>query len=521
MKRSLLTSILILTITGLQAQNIAQPRLVVSLCIDQLRSDYMEDFSPLYGSQGFKRLAAEGKVYRQVRFSFDAHDRASAIAAIYTGTTPSVNGITGEQWMDATTMQVKHCVDDPSFMGNYTNESSAPTELLTSTLPDELKVATRGQGLVYSIAPFRDAAVLSAGHAANCAFWLNTNTGKWCSTTYYKDFPWWLNEFNEQRGTDSRIRSMVWTPVYPASNYHFLPEGRTDQFRHDLNSDRVNQFRELVTTPYINDEVNRLADELVQKNALGKDDVTDLLALTYFGGNYRHLSTQECAMELQDMYVRLDRSIGDLLAMLDKHVGLQNVMFVLSSTGCNEPEVTDLSLYNIPGGEFHLNRCSTLLNMYLMATYGQGQYVEGFYDQQIYLNHKLLESKQLDAAEIREKAAQFLIQFSGVAEVYTSDHLLLGTLTEREDRARNGFHRKHSGDLIIEVLPGWTIVDDQTNQKQVVNNSEVPSPFIVMAPNVKAETIATPVRAEYIAPTIANAIHIRAPNGCINPALAL
>ena len=40
------------------------------------------------------------------------------------------------------------------------------------------------------------------------------------------------------------------------------------------------------------------------------DDITDLLALTYYAGNYAHKSVQECAMEIQDTYVRLDRSIA-------------------------------------------------------------------------------------------------------------------------------------------------------------------------------------------------------------------
>ncbi len=521
MKRGLLTSILLLTITGLQAQNAARPRLVVSLCIDQLRTDYVEAFAPLYGSQGFKRLAAEGRVYSQVSFSFNTPDRASAVAAIYSGTTPSVNGITAAQWMDVEAGRVTSCVDDPDFMGNYTGESSSPQQLLVSTLPDELKVATRGQALVYSIAPMRDAAILSAGHAANCAFWLNQSTGKWCSTTFYKDFPWWLNRYNEQQGTDSRVRSMVWTPAFPASSYRFLSGTRTEAFRHDIDDDRLNAFRQLVTTPFINDEVNRLADELISKNAIGQDEATDFVALTYFGGNYGHRSTQQCAMEVQDMYVRLDRSIGDLLAMLDKYVGLEHTMLVLTSTGCTEPEVDDLSLYNIPGGEFHLNRCATLLNMYLMATYGEGQYVQSYYDRQIYLNHKLIEDKKLDMDVVRDKSAEFLAEFSGVGEVYDARRLLTSTSNERENRARNGYHRKRSGDLMIEVLPGWSIVDEQTGAKHTVNNSQVPSPFIIFAPGVKAETISTPVRAEYIAPTVAAAIHIRAPNGCTNQSLGL
>ena len=222
MRKELLATILVLTIGGWQVHEAsAQTRLVVSLTIDQLCSDYIDAYSPYYSSQGFKRLMREGKVYKRVQFSFDVKDRASAIAALNTGTTPSVNG------------RPRNCVDDIAFMGNNTIENTSANLLLTSTLSDELKIATNNQALVYAIAPFRDAAVLSAGHAANGAFWINPETGKWCSSTYYKEFPWWLNDFNLQKGPDRRVND----------------------------NDRVNRYRHLLTTPAVNDEVNRLTEE--------------------------------------------------------------------------------------------------------------------------------------------------------------------------------------------------------------------------------------------------------------------
>ena len=85
MKKGLITSILALTFGSLQAQPLPpSPKLVVTLTIDQLRTDYMEAFSSLYGEKGFKRLLREGKVFRQADYSFNVADRASAIAALNT-----------------------------------------------------------------------------------------------------------------------------------------------------------------------------------------------------------------------------------------------------------------------------------------------------------------------------------------------------------------------------------------------------------------------------------------------------
>ena len=104
-------------------------------------------------------------------------------------------------------------------------------------------------------------------------------------------------------------------------------------FKYKFDDDRNNKYRRFITSPFVNDEVNALAEEALNKSSIGMDDITDLLALTYYAGNYAHKSVQECAMEMQDTYVRLDRSIANLLELLDKKVGLQNVLLFVTSTG--------------------------------------------------------------------------------------------------------------------------------------------------------------------------------------------
>ena len=228
-----------------------------------------------------------------------------------------MNGIIAERWFDPKTLRPKNCVDDSAFMGNYTDQNTAPTQLLTSTFADELKIATKNAALVYAIAPFRDAAVLSAGHSGNGAFWLNHATGKWCGTTYYGEYPWWLSQYNEQQSPDFRIKEMEWNPLHPITSYTFLPEWRTIPFKYKFEIEKDNKFRRLITSPLINDEVNRVTEDLLDKSNIGKDEITDLLAVTYYAGNYNHRSTQECAMEMQDTYARLDRSIANLLDILE------------------------------------------------------------------------------------------------------------------------------------------------------------------------------------------------------------
>lgn len=514
--KGILTSILtVLTFTGLQAQVLtSSPKLLVTLTIDQLRTDYLEAFSSLYGEKGFKRLWKEGMVFRNADYKFSNIDRSSAVATLVTGATPSINGIIASKWMNVSTLRPVESIDDNAYMGYSTDENSSPNNLLASTISDELRIATRRKGLVYAIAPFRDAAVLSAGHAGNGAFWMNVYTGKWCSTTYYPEFPDWIVQYNYRQSISNRINDITWTPLFSMNRYTFLPEWRETPFKYHFADDRNNKYKKFVASPMVNDEVNSLAETVINATGMGKDEVPDILSLTYYAGNYDHRTTQDCAMEMQDTYAHLDRSLASLLDYIEKKIGLQNVLFCINSTGYADSEAADHDFYHIPGGEFHLNRCAALLNMFLMATYGEGQYVETYYDNQIYLNHKLIEKKQLNLNDIQDKASEFLMQFSGVNEAYSSHSLLVGARTPEMERIRNGYKRERSGDLIIEVLPGWTVVNDnRPSENKVMRNAYIATPLIFFGFNTKPTIIDEPVEMARVAPTLCQALRIRAPNG--------
>ncbi len=513
--KGLITSLItVLTFTGLNASDFSStPKLVIGLTIDQLRTDYLEAFSSLYGEKGFKRLLKEGRVYRNAEFSFSNVDKASSVGAIYSGTSPQFNGIVGERWIDRNSLYPVNCVEDKAYMGIYTDETTSAEQLLTSTIGDELKIATQDRAIIYSIAPYREAAILAAGHAANGAFWLNDNTGKWCGSTYYQEFPYWLTRYNDQQGLDFRITNYTWIPYHPVTDYKFLTsEWSSESFKYHFDDMRKDKFRKFKTSPYINDEINLLVTECLHNGRMGEDEIPDLLSLTYHAGNYDHKTALEGALELQDTYVRLDKSIENLLDIIDKKVGLSNTLIFITSTGYTETDSPDLNKYRIPGGEFYLNRCAALLNMYLMALYGEGQYVEAYHGLQLYLNHKLIEQKELRLPEILNKSADFLIQFSGVNDVYSAYRLLLGAWTPEINKIRNSYNRKRSGDLIIDILPGWSIMQDNSANNILVKKTYIPIPLIFMGGGIIPEKIHTPVSIDCIAPTLAYFMRIRAPN---------
>lgn len=515
MKHSFLTSLITALTTATacaQGISVSVPRLVVGITIDQLRSDYLDAFSPLYGEDGLKRLMREGVVYGNAQYASDGIDRASSAASIYTGTVPFNHGIVGEDWMERQTLRPIHCVDDYAIRGVNTQETASPQHLMVTTLGDELKVATNGRAIVLSVAPYREVAVLSAGHAADWVLWLDDHTGAWAGSTFYGQAPSWTKFLDSKSIADAGNR--VWRPsnsAVGAYNY-YLASSQSSSFSHRFTGDR--RFRSFKQSGLVNATITQTASFVINQSGMGNDDVTDLLSLNYYAGTYDGRAVDACATELQDTYVRLDRAIAELLNEVDKTVGLQNTLFFVTSSGYEQAEQSDYSKYRIPSGQLQINRCAALLNLYLSAIYGQGQYVESYYGNQLYLNHKLIEQKQLNLSKVLETCEDFLYQYSGVRDVYTSVRLMQGAWTPGISRIRNGYNPKCSGDILLQVNPGWTLVNEDVADRSYVRDSYFEFPIIFFGFSLKAAHQQTPVTVDCIAPTLAHFMRIRAPNAC-------
>ena len=151
--------------------------------------------------------------------------------------------------------------------------------------------------------------------------------------------------------------------------------------------------------------------------------------------------------------------------------------------------------------------------MFLGAIYGSDKYVEGCSRNQIYLNLQLLEQKRLNITEMLNRSQSFLLQCEGIRNVYTSERLLT-TAQGNEQIIRNGFSPETSGQLLVEIAPGWNLSNENTNENYQINSRATSFPVIIYGTGIKKETINTPVTIDRLAPTIAKSIHIRAPNAC-------
>lgn len=451
-----------LTSAEMQAFGLA-PRLVVNVTIDQLRTDYMEAFYPLYGQGGFRRLMQQGLVYEGGRYPFSPVDRSSATATLSSGATPYLNGIVGTQWLDRSTLRPVDCVSDDKY-------GYSPQRLLTSTLGDELKMSSNGSAIVFSFSSDKESAILSAGHAADGAFWMGDN-GAWTGTRYYANaLPSWLKAYNSQHPELGRVQAMA------------------------------------------NDNVVSVSLQAVTAEEMGRDEMPDLLYVNLSAARAKGKESESWQTCMESVYMQLDHTLASLISGVEQRVGKDKVLFVVTSTGYSDEARKNLEKYRVPTGTFYINRTASLLNIYLSAIYGQGRYVEQCYGNEMYLNHKLIEQKRISMNEILGRSQDFLIQNAGVADVYTSERLMAGNNDIL--KIRNGYNPTNCGDIIIEVAPGWKLLNEDTHQVIYSSAGFMPFPIIFLGGNKQHEVIKTPVTVDCVASTIAKAIRIRAPNAC-------
>jgi len=318
--------------------------------------------------------------------------------------------------------------------------------------------------------------IFSAGHSADGAFWYDKNTGTWMSSTYYtKTLPPWVNDFNAAKHSDSYLNN-PWILSRPASDYaDCVPDSNVfesgfngvNYFPYDLKKMSTGRGPDrdlslLRETPFGNTLTTDFAIKLIGEEKLGADDITDFLAVCYASTDYIGRRFGPSSYEMADAILRLDRDIEDLLKYLNDNIGKKNILvYFTSAHGIAEiPAILETS--RIPAGYFRQNQALQLLRSYLNAVYGEGDWVRGYVEKQIFLNRTLIEDAKIPIEEVQKKVARFLVQFTGVSSAYPysafeSNDFGNGNLK----KIINNYSPQRSGDVIITLNPGWVEKHDE------------------------------------------------------------
>jgi hypothetical protein len=507
-----------------------KPKLIVGIVIDQMRYDFIYRFWNKYGDGGFKKMVREGTLCKNASFNYLINETAVGYATISSGTLPSDHGIIANNWYMSLQDKVINCVEDARYKtvgGSAEAGRCSPSKMLVSTIGDELKLSNGLRSKVIGIALDNDAAILSAGHSADYAFWYDTGTGNWVTSNFYADsLPTWVNDFNKKEIARLYLQ-WVWEPVLPLDQYtESLPDLNMYEkgfngkcvFPYDLRKmslSRNNQVNyELIkSTPFGNSFTKDLAIAAIAGENLGKDEYTDILTVGFSANEYIARTFSVNSMEIEDAMIRLDKELEHFFTFIDDFVGSDNVLIYLTSDHGISYTSDFLNDQRIPSGEFNPNLALTLLGSYLRIIYGEGDWVKYYWSQNIYLNHELIEDARIPLDEFENRVAMFLLQFEGISNAITSYTLQTTSFQDGIFRKiQNGFNQKRSGDIIINLAPGWT----EKNNNSTVYSSSSPGdahvPLLWYGWKIGRTTITHPVSMTDIAPTLAFFLNISWPN---------
>jgi predicted AlkP superfamily pyrophosphatase or phosphodiesterase len=512
-----------------------KPKLVIGIIVEQLRYDQIERFRSRLGQNGIRRLLNEGTSYRNASFQYMLTQSAPGHATIATGAEPAWHGITSDSWFLPLRNELIYCTKDQNVSnsgGTLETGRHSPINLQASTFADELKMASGKKAKVFSVGLKENPAIFSAGHSADAAYWFDTATGSWMSSTWYIDsLPLWVNDFNAMRYPEAYLNGK-WELFRPLQDYYDCVRDTNvfeagfngkNYFPYDLgrisntgNRSSGHDLSLIRETPYGNTLTTTFAMKLIENEGLGKDDITDYLSICYAATDYIGHRFGPSSYEMADAIFRLDREIENLMKLLVDSLGKMNILvYLTSSHGISEiPGI--LGDNKIPAGYFNRDQALFLLKSYLKAMYGEGEWIKGYSERQIFLNRTLIEDSKIPLEDIQKKVARFIVQFSGVASAYPYSAFEVNDYGEGNlKRIINNFSPQRSGDVIITFYPGWV---EKVNDYVTNNNSpyECDShvPLIWYGWSVDRANISRKVNMTDIAPTLSSLLKVPFPNAC-------
>ena len=508
----------------------AQPKLIVGIVVDQMRYDYLTRFYDKYGEGGFKRMMNEGFNCKNNHFNYVPTYTAPGHTSVYTGTTPKYHGIIGNNWYDKEIKSSVYCAGDDSVASVGTSNKAgkmSPHRMKTTTFADENRLFTQLKGKTIGIALKDRGAILPAGHTANAAYWFHgADEGRWITSTFYMtELPKWVQKFNSSKAASSYLKE--WNTLYDISTYsesnvdNTAFEGGfngkdTPTFPYDLKvlKDKNGGFELLKATPYGNSLTTDFAIAALEGEALGKNEATDVLTVSYSSTDYVGHNFGVSSKEVQDTYLRLDQDLERLFKSLDDKVGKGNYTVFLTADHAAVEVPSYLQSLKIPAGYFKGTEFKDRLNAFMKTTYKAEDLIENFSNNQIFLNRGKISEMGLILQEVQQAIVDEIIGYEHIDKAYTGSAMTISTAVAGiEELIQNGYNQKRSGDVIYVYDPAVLSYSLTGSSHGTSFNYDTHVPLLFFGKGIKqGETVEKTVITD-IAPTMSALLGIGFPNG--------
>ncbi len=527
-KLFLFLSFLLVISFSLNAQS-PKPKLVVGLVVDQMRWDYLYRYSDLYGTGGFKRLLNQGFSNENTMIPYTPTYTAVGHTCVYTGSVPAITGIVGNYWFDKTLNRSVYCTEDSAAttVGSTTKAGKmSPANLWTTTITDELKLSNNFKSKVIGIALKDRGAILPAGHTANAAYWYDDKPGKWITSSFYmNNLPKWVDDFNA-KDLPSDYMSKDWNTLLPMSKYDLstaddkpyensIKGEKGVVFPHKLSEISADsKYEAFKTTPFANTFTFDFAKAAIEAEALGKGSVTDVLALSISSTDYVGHAFGPNSVEVEDMYLRLDKDIAEFLTYLDKKLGVGNYLFFLTADHGVAHIPAFMNENKMPAGSFNDDAIAKEINTVVENEFGIKKAIRTVMNYQVYLNTDSIESAGKDVDAIKKLVIKNLMQKPFIITAFSVEDIAVTALPQpQKEMMINGYNPKRSGDIQFTFKPGYFDGGSKGTTHGLWNPYDAHIPLLWFGWKVKPGKSYREVYMTDIAPTLAAMLQIQMPNG--------
>ncbi|HKL90934.1 MAG TPA: alkaline phosphatase PafA [Allomuricauda sp.] len=506
------------------------PKLVVGIVVDQMRYDYLTRFWNQYGEDGFKRLVNEGFNCKNNHFNYAPTSTGPGHASVYSGTTPSMHGIIGNNWFDKESGEDVYCAGDDTYTSVGTTSDAgqmSPHRMLTTTITDQLRLHTQKRGKVIGVALKDRGAVLPAGHAANAAYWFEGGeTGNWITSSYYMDeLPQWVADFNDSDKVEAYKKT--WNTLKPietyvesgldVNNYEGLQKGESsNNFPHDLPAiwEQNGQFDLIRRSPFGNSITADFALAALEGEDLGTDTITDFLAISFSSTDYVGHFYGVNSKEVEDTYIRLDQDLARIFSTLDEKVGKGEYTVFLTADHAAIHVPSYLMDSKIPAGYLDMGDMQTKFAEFLQYKYGTTDVVRELSNYQLFLDHKILANLDIDLDDAQEDIAKELLSYEGIGQVYTGYQMWENEYSKGIPYIlQNGYNQKRSGDVLIVPNVGYISYSRTGSTHGSAQIYDTHVPLLLYGKGIKQGSTVNRTEIPDIAPTIAALLGIAFPNG--------
>jgi len=533
------------------SQRANRPRLVLLIAVDQFRYDYLERFGDLFVANGLRRLMRDGASWVDANYDHMPTYTAPGHGTMMTGAYPAESGIIANEWPDRLTGKKVSSVSDDSVKllgGNPNDAAASPRRLKTSTLGDELRLATNDRSKVIGISVKDRSAILPAGGHANAAYWFSG--GRMVSSTYYfPQLPVWVTTFNSARPADKYFGAK-WERLLPENEYlkHTGTDsppweniggaaGDTNAFPHIITGGTggpgIAFYGALDYSPFTNDLLVSFAQQALVNEQLGQDDDTDILSVSFSANDYVGHRYGPYSQEVMDVSLRVDRQIATLLDSVQARVGLANTIVVFTADHGVAPIPEHAAALGLGGARLNAVDVVTTIRSAISARYNSrskspdptadyiykyddnGTLRDAFINGNLYFNYAALKRDGVSLDEIAQLAGDAALTIPGIARYFTRAQLQRGatSITDPiERRALHGFYPARSGDLVIVTEPFKYLGDSIPATHGSPYSYDTHVPMIIMGSALNPGRYFEAASPADIAPTIAALLGIQAPS---------